>query len=833
MHTYHFPPAPGSTPWAPAWSPDGLALAVGLSGSVWEVDAETGEARELTEGPAYHSSPTWSPDGRWIVFTADTPGRSIQLHVLDRQSGASRPLTDDTANYADPQFAPDGTRLVYTASLPNGYFNVFTRAIRDGAWAGEPVQVTMEGTLGRDRPYFTAQDMHVTPTWLPNGRELLLVSNRGVALGSGRVVRVPAEAGGLARARVVVDEQTLYQARPAVSPDGARVAFVSADGGRHPWNRLRLLALPEPAGPGAGPGTNGRPAPDVDGTEGKGVAAVDGAFDVFFPRWSPDGRTIAYLSNASGLPELHLLDVASGASRPLPIGRRIWRRPAGVLALHIADAATGRGVAARVHLTAADGRFYAPDDAYARVSWAGDRVFHGDGDDRLEVPAGRVTLDVVRGFEYEPMHLEVEVGAGQVTRVEVALRRVANLAAEGWISGSTGAHLHAGGLLRYDPRQLVFQAEAEDVQVVNNAVASRDPRVTPADLFAWGRPPHPLSTPERLLVFGQEYRPPFHGHVAFFGDGHAMPELFPVTIGYEDNPPPTLAPSNTAVLRAAKARGALTSYVHAFSGEGDPMQAGLGLGKAFLVDAALGLADTLEWASASRGAFIPWYAALNNGFRVTAIGGEDTVSNLHIMRLLGCVRTYANAGVGPLTADRWWGAVREGRTFVTTGPLVGLTVDGRGPGEEVSLPASGGTVEVTGWVRSVTALQRVVLVANGEEVADIPLEADRRGVRFSRRLPVPRSGWIHLRAEGAPTDRFPLDALYAQAFTNPTWLSVGGQPVRDRASAEYALKWIDTLQLMAEAWPGWTSATEKQAVFADFDAARTEYRRRLADAGGR
>jgi len=64
------------------------------------------------------------------------------------------------------------------------------------------------------------------------------------------------------------------------------------------------------------------------------------------------------------------------------------------------------------------------------------------------------------------------------------------------------------------------------------------------------------------------------------------------------------------------------------------------------------------------------------------------------------------------------------------------------------------------------------------------------------------------------------------------WLSVAGQPVRDRASAAYALKWIDTLQLMADAWPGWTSATEKAAVFADYEAARAVYRRLLSDAGG-
>jgi TolB protein len=437
----------------------------------------------------------------------------------------------------------------------------------------------------------------------------------------------------------------------------------------------------------------------------------------------------------------------------------------------------------------------------------------------------------VKGFEFAPVRVAVDVAAGRTTTVPVTLSRIANLASQGWHSGSTGAHMHGGGLLRYDMRDLLFQAAAEDVAVVNNALAHQEPRIADAELFAWGQPAHPLSTRDRLLILGQEYRPPFHGHVAVFGDRHRLTELFPVTIGYEAAPPPTLAPSNTAFLAAAKARGAITSYVHAFAGETDPMTAGLGLGKAFMVDAALGTADTIEWASASRGAFVPWYAALNSGLRVTAIGGEDTISNLHIMRLLGCVRTYVHID-GPLTADAWWNGVRNGRTVVTTGPLLDVRVAGLLPGSEIKLSASG-EVTVSGTLRSITPLQRLVIVQDGNEVAEIPLEGDRKSATFERRVAVKQSGWIHVRAEGAPGDRFPLDTLYAQAFTNPVWVTVGGAPIRNAAAAEYALKWIDMLQLMADAWPGWTNAAEKQQVFADYERARAVYRRLSSEATAR
>ena len=41
-----------------------------------------------------------------------------------------------------------------------------------------------------------------------------------------------------------------------------------------------------------------------------------------------------------------------------------------------------------------------------------------------------------------------------------------------------------------------------------------------------------------------------------------------------------------------------------------------------------------------RAGFIPWYAALNNGLHITAVGGEDSISNLHAWKLVGSQRTY-------------------------------------------------------------------------------------------------------------------------------------------------------------------------------------------------
>jgi TolB protein len=307
--------------------------------------------------------------------------------------------------------------------------------------------------------------------------------------------------------------------------------------------------------------------------------------------------------------------------------------------------------------------------------------------------------------------------------------------------------------------------------------------------------------------------------------------ISPFLTGYEGTAVESLYPSNTDMLRKAKAQGATTGYVHPYPGDRDPIESNLGGGKGFIVDAALGSADALEWSNSGRGGFYPWYAVLNNGLRITAVGGEDSISSMHASKLVGSARTYVHTGDRGLDADAWFEHLRKGHAFVSTGPIVELTVNGRLPGETVAVPASGADVEIAARVRSITPLEAVTLVFNGDVVEKIPMSANTKSADFKKTVRVTRSGWYHLRAEGSPSQRYPLDTTFAQAFTNPVWISVGDRPVRSRAAAEYCLKWIDLLQKQAEAWPDWRSQKEKDHVFAQFEDARAVYRRFLSEAG--
>ncbi|HWB97331.1 MAG TPA: hypothetical protein VG672_11525, partial [Bryobacteraceae bacterium] len=155
LASYYLSHSSTTTPWWPAWSPDGKWIAVSLYGSIWKVDAHTGEAFELTHDRKLHSSPAWSPDGQWIVYTADDNWRSIQLEILNVATGATRALTHDDQVYVDPAFSPDGSKLVYVSTRSNGNLHIFVRPIHNGDWSGSEVALTRDHSFGHARSYFS------------------------------------------------------------------------------------------------------------------------------------------------------------------------------------------------------------------------------------------------------------------------------------------------------------------------------------------------------------------------------------------------------------------------------------------------------------------------------------------------------------------------------------------------------------------------------------------------------------------------------------------------------------------------------------------------------
>lgn len=801
MHNYYIPPAPSSTPWAPAWSPDGKSIAVGMQGSIWRVDVATGEAAELTYSAKYHSSPAWSPDGQWIVYTADDDARSIGLEILNVPSGETHALTNDAQIYLDPAFSPDGTKLAYVSTRPNGHFNIFVRAIRDGRWAGEEIALTRDNRYPRDRLYFGVWDMYMQPAWTPDGKQLLFLSNRGVPLGSGDLWRMPVEAHAIQDAAPVLKEQSLYRARPHVSIDGKRFVYSSSGGSADQFSNLYVLP--------------------VEG--GAPYKLTFGEFDSFHPRWSPDGEWLAYISNEGGLPQLWLLETYGGARRKVEITARRWKRPMGRLHVRVVEAASGALTAARIHGAGADGKFYPPADAYSRVGHSEKHSFHTPGEYLVEVPPGKMRVEAVKGFAFTPAAGDVEIQAGRTAELTLRLERVTDFAAKGWYGGSTHVHMNYGGNLHNTPPNVAAMARAEGMEVVMDLAANKDNRILDRQFF--GRDAE-FSETDVKLHFGEEYRPPFYGHVFFLGLKDHL--ISPFTTGYEGTGIESLYPSNAMMFRKARAQGAVTGYVHAFTGDADPLNATLGVAKGFPLDAALGTIDCLEWSSASRAQLRIWHHALNNDWAIAPTGGEDSITNLHRTKLIGSVRTYAYTG-GEFASGAWIEALRKGRTFFTTGPLLEFRVHGELPGGAVRLPAGGGTVKVEASVVSIAPLAKAVIHRNGAVFRELRLTDGGRRASFQEEVRAEESAWYSLYAEGAPFA--PLDGEYPQAATNAVRVYVGEGRIRNRESAEYFVRWIDKLRGMAEEWPGWRSAIEKRRVFAEFDEARRICLRLAAEAG--
>jgi len=802
MHNFYFPPSPSATPWAPDWSPDGEWIAVSMQGSIWKVDPNTGGAYELTYNEAYHSSPDWSPDGQWIIYTADYEHQRIQLEILNTQTGESHMLTDDQAVYTDPVFSPDGSKVAYVSTNPSGYFNVYVRGISNGQWVGEPIAVSRDNEYGSNRLYFGSGDMHITPAWLPGGNELLIVSNRSVPLGSGNVLRVPAVEDGILQATAVLAEQTLYRTRPDVSIDGRRFVYTSTSGSADQFNNLYVQ-----------PTQGGEP-----------YKMTFFEHDAFHPRWSPDGEWIAFISNEGGLPQLQLLETYGGKLVRVPMSELHFKRPMGYLKVRVVDEG-GDLTHNRIHLQAADGKFYTPNDAYARAGTRGDQIFHNAGEFTLTLPVGEASLNVVKGFEYLPQSLEVDIEEGAVAQLTVELAQMTDMGAKGWYSASTHVHANYGGNLHNTLENLMMMSRSEDQDLVLEQVANKDNRILDYQFFVPGGGQHPISEKDQIVVVGQEYRPPFYGHVFMFGMRDHL--ISPFVTGYEGTAVESLYPSNTDMFLKAKAQGAITGYVHPYLGESDPLEGNLGGGKGFMVDAALGTTDALEWSDSATSGFYPLYAVWNNGLRVTATGGEDSISSLHRSKLLGSYRTYVYTGNLGLNMDAWFTGLKRGRAFVSSGPLLEMQVGTSLPGDTVQLPPGGGEVTITGQLRSITELEELALVCNGELVQTFPLRRIDNSLDIDFDHSIERSGWCHLRTEGDSDKRFPLDVGYAQAFTNPIWFQVGDEPIRNPQSVDYAIRWIDKLQELADAWPGWRSEPEKAHVFGQFEQARQVYRSKL------
>ena len=330
---------PGAAGRNPAWSPDGQTIAFVRSirgqstGDLIVIPALGGPERRIDEAWSL-SRPAWSPDGKWLYFSASVSLQARALFVDPSGGGEKRRLTDPPVGGngdGSPSVSPDGRKLVFVRSFSTWNQDLFVADFRDGNTAGVPRRLTSDH---RNK---------YSPVWTTDGEEIVYVA--GEATSSLAVYRVRASGGAPARVEGIGD----YAVALAIAPKGHRLVYSRSFQDYNIW-RMPLPGAPSgaPSGPGNSAGGAGKflsstrfeasPAYSPDGkriaftSNRSGVRQIwvsdaDGSNPVALtnftegvagsPQWSPDGQTIVFDARPEGLADVYSIPAEGGTPKRL------------------------------------------------------------------------------------------------------------------------------------------------------------------------------------------------------------------------------------------------------------------------------------------------------------------------------------------------------------------------------------------------------------------------------------------------------------------------------------------------------------------------------------
>ncbi|HEX8273529.1 MAG TPA: hypothetical protein VF615_12910 [Longimicrobiaceae bacterium] len=264
------------------------------------------EAREIARplvterrgGGSLNVSPSLSPDGRYVAFLSEREEFEVELWLADARTGeVIRRLQRGTAldpEYVSLQFigsagtwSPDARQFAFTAET-----------------GGTDQLVIVDVERGRRAREFTIPDVRglSNPTWSPDGATIVVSGQRG---GLSDLYAVDVRTGA---ARQLTDDR-YANLHPSYSPDGRTVAFVTDQAPGTDFGALRYgsyaVALLDVAAGTVTP---------VAGTAVPSGPVIPGGFvpKSINPQWSPDGRSIYFISNRSGIPNVYRVELATG-----------------------------------------------------------------------------------------------------------------------------------------------------------------------------------------------------------------------------------------------------------------------------------------------------------------------------------------------------------------------------------------------------------------------------------------------------------------------------------------------------------------------------------------
>lgn len=461
----------------------------------------------------------------------------------------------------------------------------------------------------------------------------------------------------------------------------------------------------------------------------------------------------------------------------------------------VVDADTRQMIAVRVNFCGPSGEYLPPRGHTPDVNpnWGEDiggdlrlgatNYAYVPGQFEIDVPVGPIYVEIVRGFEYTPLRATYDIALGQ-TDLRLELRRWSDARQRGYYSGDVHVHF-------VDPATAALEAAAEDLNVTNLLAVQWGRSFTNVEHGIGSLAPY--STAENLIRVDSENRHHIMGHLFLLG---LTEPVLPLSSGgpTEDE----LGGWEEVMLAdwcdACHAQGGLvcTQFMPTPHAE-------------VVADIVLGKIDATEVRWFEFTGHVPlgghwgetpfdfpgigqWYRYLNCGYRLPAIGGTDKMSNT---TAVGALRTYAHLEAGQtFSYSAWSRALKAGRTFASSGPLMELNLQGCEPGDEIQLPDGGGPLAVTASAHSAQRIEFIEIVQNGQVVARAAAEADGLSAHVSARLPVTESSWLAARCYGREKiwTRWPIDI---GAHTSAIYVVVGGQRQTSTLDASYLLTLLE------------------------------------------
>jgi TolB protein len=205
--------------------------------------------------------PRWSPDRRFLVFTAYRNRNTQDIDMIELATGKRWTLVSQGGLNITPALSPDGNSLAYSSSH-EGNAELYRLDTRTKA-----VQRLTTNASG-----------DLSPSWSPSGRELVFTSDRS---GGPQVFLMSGDGSNVRRLTFDGD----YNAAPAWSPRGNWIAYVC----RTPKKEYKLCLI------------------TPDGQKSVQLTTGPGVDDS--PSWSPDGRHLVFSSTADGKSQIYMINV--------------------------------------------------------------------------------------------------------------------------------------------------------------------------------------------------------------------------------------------------------------------------------------------------------------------------------------------------------------------------------------------------------------------------------------------------------------------------------------------------------------------------------------------